>query len=113
MLRCLKDRNKVGFVDGIVVKQTNDVVKSFNWERANGIVCLWILGSISKSIYTGHAYSKTAEEIWKELSKTYSKYDRYVVFNFHITINSLTQSGLSLLLLQQTRIHLERIRWPY
>ena len=59
------------------------------------MVCSWILGSISESIYGSHAYSEKAEDIWKELFETYNKEDGSVIFNIHQKINNTTQSGTS------------------
>lgn len=63
MIRILKAINKLGLVDGIVVKDSTDELKSLKWERANVIVCSWILRSLSKSIYSSHAYSESAVDI--------------------------------------------------
>lgn len=63
MLRSLKARNKLGFIDGTLKNPTDDPNISLKWERANAVVCSWILGSISESIYGSHAYSENAEDI--------------------------------------------------
>ncbi|XP_052622644.1 uncharacterized protein LOC111911314 [Lactuca sativa] len=75
MVRSLKARNKLGFVEGIVKKDSTDELKSSKWERANAVVCSWILGSLSESIYSGHAYSESAVDIWNELFEIYNKAD--------------------------------------
>ena len=77
----------------LLKKPKEDDIKFLKWERANAVVCSWILGSISESIYGGHAYSENAEDIWDDLCETYNKEDGSVIFNIHQRINSLTQSG--------------------
>lgn len=96
MIRSLKARNKLGFVEGTVKKDSSDEPKSLKWEHANVVVCSWILGYLSESIYYGHAYSKSVVDIWNELFETYNKADGSVIFNVHQHINSLKQDGSSL-----------------
>lgn len=95
MTTSLKRRNKLGFMDGPVKKDYDNNLKSLKWERVNLVVCSWILGSLSKSIYSSHAYFEFAQEIWNELFETLNKVDGSVVFNIHQHINSLNQKGYS------------------
>ncbi|KAL7593528.1 uncharacterized protein LOC111904273 [Lactuca sativa] len=96
MSRALRARNKLGFVDGSFQKTKVDESKSSKWDRANVVVCSWLLSSISDSIYQSQAYSDVAEDIWNNLFETYNKSDGSVVFNIHQQINSLKQNGISL-----------------
>lgn len=92
MTRSLKGRNKLGFVDGTIKRPTEDEIKIRKWDRVNAIVCSWVLGSVSESIYHSHAATEDASVVWSELYETYHKADGSVVFNLHQQINSLTQS---------------------
>lgn len=94
MTRCLKGRNKLGFVDGSIAKPSDDNTKIVKWERVNAMVCSWILGSLSEPIYTSHASTEYASTMWKELYETYHKSDGFVIFNLHQKINSTNQSSL-------------------
>ena len=104
MTRALKGRNKLGFVDGTITQPRTPSVsiasasesenaKLLKWERTNAVVCSWLLGSMSESIYSNHIHSETAKEIWDEIAETYNKSDGSVMFNLHQKINSLTQNG--------------------
>lgn len=95
MTRALKGRNKLGFAEGSVAKPVGDVTKCQKWERANAVVCSWILGSLSEPIYASHASTEHASDMWSELYETYHKSDGSVIFNIHQKINSLTQNSLS------------------
>lgn len=95
MTRSLKGRNKLGFADGSIKKPKDDESKILKWERANAVVCSWILNSVSDSIYSAHASTEDASVVWTELFETYHKADGSVVFNIHQQINSLTQGTLS------------------
>ena len=43
MVRALKARNKLGFIDETVPKLVNDPVKESKWERDNAITCFGFL----------------------------------------------------------------------
>lgn len=58
MTRAVKAKKQLGFVDETVTKIDNYPVKSLTRERKNTIMCSWILGSISETIYIGHACSE-------------------------------------------------------
>lgn len=93
MTRGIKAQNIQGFGDGTITKPKDDPSKSLKWERANVVTSSWILGSISESIYVGHACSENSHDIWTELPETQHKADGSIVFNIHQKINSQTQSG--------------------
>lgn len=96
MTRSLKARNKLGFVDRTVIKDSTDELKSLIWERVNVVVCSWILGTLSESIYSVHTYPESIVDIYDKLFETYDKADGYVVFNIDQHINPLNQNGPSL-----------------
>lgn len=83
MTRGLKARNKLGFVDGTITREKNDDTKSSKWERVNAVVCNWLLGLISETIYASHVYSDNAKSILDELFETYNKAYGFVIFNIH------------------------------
>lgn len=75
MVRDLKCRNKLGFVDKTYTKPTQDDVKILMWECVNDVVCSWILGSNVESMYGNHTCSEITSEIWSKLYDTYPKAD--------------------------------------
>lgn len=91
MTKALKGRNKLGFVEGSVVKPVGDVTKCQKWERANAVVCSWILGPLSEPIYASHASTEHAYGMWFELYETYHKSDGSVIFSIHQKINSYSK----------------------
>jgi hypothetical protein len=64
----LRAKNKLGFVDGTLIKPTssNDLSQ---WERCNDLVCSWIFNSIKGEIRSSILYDETAREIWLDLSE--------------------------------------------
>lgn len=83
MVRALKDRNKLGFTNGIISKPANDPIEESKWEHANTITCSWILGSIFENLYANHAFSESAQEVWNDLSESYHKIDGSIIFSVH------------------------------
>lgn len=63
MIRALKARNKIGFVDGTIVKDKTDNSNSIKSDKVNEIMCSWILNSMSEFIFVGHVCSKFAIDI--------------------------------------------------
>lgn len=95
MIRALKGRNKLGFVDNSFVNSVNDEAKIHKCKRFNDVICFWLLGSISESIYASHVCSGIASIIWNEVFETYPKADGSDIFNLYKKINSLSKNGLS------------------
>ncbi|XP_052627603.1 uncharacterized protein LOC128134170 [Lactuca sativa] len=83
-------------VTSIITTKLTDDSKKTKWDRANAVVCSWLLSSISDSIYQSQAYYEVAQDIWENLFETYNKSDRSVVFNIHQQINSFKQNGMYL-----------------
>lgn len=92
----LETKNKLGFIDGTVIKSDDDEVLSKQWDRCNAVVLSWILASVSEELYVGQIFSKQASVVWQELKETYDKGDGSITFNLHRKINSLSQNGTSI-----------------
>ncbi|XP_070003332.1 uncharacterized protein LOC142165753 [Nicotiana tabacum] len=63
----LSAKNKLGFIDGTFSESDATSTDFKQWNRCNNMVISWILNSLSKDIAESVLYSKTANEIWKEL----------------------------------------------
>ncbi|KAJ0908450.1 putative retrotransposon gag domain, retrotransposon Copia-like protein [Helianthus annuus] len=94
MSLALRVKNKIGFIDGTIVKLEDNDILATQWDRCNSVVLTWKSNSVSKELYLGHVYSKSAAEVWKELKETYDKIDGSIVFDLYQKINSFSQNGL-------------------
>ncbi|GJX28211.1 ribonuclease H-like domain-containing protein [Tanacetum coccineum] len=92
----LRNKSKLGFIDGTCKRQSNKPVLANQWDLCNSVVVTWILSSLSPELYAGQIFSKTAYDMWTDLKETYDKEDGPVIFNLYKTINSLSQNGSSL-----------------
>ncbi|GJT06564.1 ribonuclease H-like domain-containing protein, partial [Tanacetum coccineum] len=89
-------KNKLGFINGKLVRPSEEGFMQEQWDRCNSVVLNWILGCVSQDVFMGQVFSKNAKVVWDELEETYSKQDGSVIFNMHYKIHSLSQSGSSL-----------------
>lgn len=64
MLIALCVKNKLGFIDGSIIKPTITDVLLRAWIRNNNVVISWILNSVSKEISASVMYSESAHDIW-------------------------------------------------
>lgn len=68
----LSSKRKLGFIDGSVVKNTEDATEAAQWETCNNMVISWIHNSISDAIKRSVLFINSASEIWKQLEKRFS-----------------------------------------
>nr|GEX35693.1 ribonuclease H-like domain-containing protein [Tanacetum cinerariifolium] len=88
--------NKIGFINGKCIRDENDGPLQDQWDRCNAVISSWLLGSVSQDVYKGQIFSKSSKVVWDELKETYNKQDGSVIFNLHLKIYTLSQSGMSL-----------------
>ncbi|KAI3707507.1 hypothetical protein L6452_26097 [Arctium lappa] len=107
MIIALETKNKIGFIDGSVVRSVDNDVLGKQWDRCNSVVLSWILNSISDDLFVSQVFSRVASEVWLELKETYDKIDGSVTFNLHKKINSLSQNGAHFLMgLDDAYVHI-------
>ncbi|GKA06928.1 ribonuclease H-like domain-containing protein [Tanacetum coccineum] len=56
----LRNKNKLGFIDGTCKRDSNSLAMANQWDMCNFVVATWILGSLSPELYVRQIYSKTA-----------------------------------------------------
>ncbi|KAJ0557342.1 putative retrotransposon Copia-like protein [Helianthus annuus] len=63
MSLALRVKNKIGFIDGTIVKLDDNDILATQWDMCNSVVLTWKSNSVSKELYLGHVYSKSAAEV--------------------------------------------------
>lgn len=64
----LSVKNKLGFIDGSIIKPTtSDLVLLNAWTRNNNIVISWLLNSVSKDISASLLFAESATDILNDL----------------------------------------------
>lgn len=73
ILIALSAKNKLGFIDGSCKVPGSDSPDFKLWDRCNNMVTSWLLNSLSKDIADSVIYSKTAEDLWKDLEDRFGQ----------------------------------------
>nr|GMC49423.1 uncharacterized protein LOC109151977 [Ipomoea batatas] len=71
----LSSKNKFSFVNGAIKMPSIDDPKYFYWELCNNMVVAWITRVLSPTIARTVLWIDTAEGIWLDLKKRFSKQD--------------------------------------
>lgn len=96
MTTSLEAKHKLGFVDGSIVKPSEDDPYFKIWYRCNSMIKSWLLNSVAKSIYTSILYFKTASEIWTDLHSRFHKSNLPRLYKLRHQLHSFRQGSLSL-----------------
>ncbi|XP_073133809.1 uncharacterized protein [Henckelia pumila] len=94
MVIALSARNKIGFIDGTIVKPSDaDVALIQSWIHNNNIVISWLLNSVSKEICDSIIFSaQSAMEIWADLKERFQQHDGPRIFQLRCQLFSLRQN---------------------
>lgn len=71
----LHSKNKLGFIDGTLLRPPTTERNSMAWDRCNTMVMAWITNSISPEIVESILWMEIAKEIWDELKERYHQGD--------------------------------------
>ncbi|KAJ9554588.1 hypothetical protein OSB04_018633 [Centaurea solstitialis] len=92
MIIALSVKNKIGFIDGSLVRPDGTNQQKLNaWIRNNHIVISWILNTLSKEISPSVMYRDTAKEMWDELKERFSQGSSPRIYEIRREIVSLAQ----------------------
>ncbi|XP_019086206.1 PREDICTED: uncharacterized protein LOC104752838 [Camelina sativa] len=73
MTTSIEAKNKLGFVDGSIIRPAETDPYYPIWKRCNSMVKSWMLNSVMKQIYSSILYFATAAELWKDLYTRFHK----------------------------------------
>lgn len=90
----LLTRNKQGFVDGTITRDTYGDKYANLWDRCNAIVKSWIMHNVSRDLLSGVLFHSNACAIWADLRKYFDKVNASRMYYLHREIFTLTQ-GMS------------------
>lgn len=91
----LSAKNKLGFIDGTVVKPDIGTVEYKAWERCNDLVCSWLLNNLDESISRSVLFFKTAREIWLDLEERFGYASMTQIFSIEQQLADLNQGSKS------------------
>ncbi|KAL0458877.1 UNVERIFIED_CONTAM: hypothetical protein Slati_0514900 [Sesamum latifolium] len=87
----LEGKDKIGFIDGSVVKPAEDTTEYKQWRIADSVVRTWILSTISKDIVNAYLYVPSARALWVELEARYGECDGPLLYKTLRQISSISQ----------------------
>ncbi|XP_019258794.1 PREDICTED: uncharacterized protein LOC109237007 [Nicotiana attenuata] len=96
ILIALSVKNKLGFINGILVKPdlgSNDLPQ---WSRCNDMVTSWLLNSLSKEIGDSVIYSKSAMELWNSLEHRFGQSNGAKLYHLQKDISKSVQGNSSI-----------------
>ncbi|XP_070040795.1 uncharacterized protein [Nicotiana tomentosiformis] len=91
----LLGRNKLGFIDGTITRDTFGPALEHQWDRCNAIVVSWLTKSVSKELLSEILFLSNAHLVWKELQGRFNKVNGSRLYSLHKKIFTLTQGTLS------------------
>ncbi|XP_052203055.1 uncharacterized protein LOC127808520 [Diospyros lotus] len=95
MTIALSVKNKLGFINGTIVRPSGDITLLNAWIRSKNIVISWILNSVSKEISTSLIYSESAFDIWNDLKDRFQQSNGPRIFQLRREMMNLNQGQLS------------------
>ena len=97
MLIAWSVKNKLGFVDGSIVKPKGiDLDFLHSWTRNNKIVIAWILNSVSKEISASVIFGDSTREIWLNLKDPLQQRNGLRIFQLRRELMNLVQDQNSI-----------------
>nr|GMD76419.1 uncharacterized protein LOC109166898 [Ipomoea batatas] len=109
MEMALRSKNKMTFVNGLVLVPDELDPRYYDWDRCNTMVLSWILRAVSPTIGRGVLWINTSEGVWKDLKKRFSQQDVFRIAEIQSQIYQTKQvKGYKLLDVQTREVFLSR-----
>ncbi|KAL3373520.1 hypothetical protein AABB24_005477, partial [Solanum stoloniferum] len=99
----LLGKNKVGFIDGSVMRDHFSGNLARLWDRCNAIVVSWILCNVSKELHSGVLFCSDSQLIWVDLKERFNTVNNSRIFQLHKEIFTLVQ-GVSAVSVYYSRL---------
>ncbi|XP_024020692.1 uncharacterized protein LOC112091391 [Morus notabilis] len=94
MLMALNAKNKVGFVDGTLLRPSaGDLTFNF-FSRSNSMVASWLLNLVSKEIGDSLLYLDSVRDIWIDLYDRFHQSNAPQIFQIKKLLLGLSQGSL-------------------
>ncbi|XP_023641965.1 uncharacterized protein LOC111831564 [Capsella rubella] len=96
VMMALNVRNKLGFVNGTIVKPAEDHRDYGAWTRCNDIVSTWLMNSVSKKIGQSLLFIPTAEGIWNNILSRFKQGDAPRIFAIEQRLSKIEQGSMDI-----------------
>lgn len=95
MTNFLFAKNKIGFVDGSLLKPDKNDDKYMQWMRCDAMIKGWLTTAMEKEIRSSVKYANTALEIWNDLHERFGKESAPRAYELKQSITQTRQEGAS------------------
>ena len=92
----LNVRNKLGFIDGTILKPPDNHRDSGAWSRCNDMVSTWLMNSVSKKIGQSLLFVNNAEGMWKNLMSRFKQDDARRIYVIEQKLSNIQQGSLDI-----------------
>lgn len=92
----LRSKNKIGFLDGTLLRPDESNPLTLAWDRCNTMVMAWITNSVEPDIAQSILWMDTASEIWTELRDRYHQGDIFRISDIQEQLFNLKQGDLTI-----------------
>ncbi|XP_023638865.1 uncharacterized protein LOC111830613 [Capsella rubella] len=96
VMMALNVRNKLGFVNGTIVKPAEDHRDYGAWTRCNDIVSTWLMNSVSKKIGQSLLFIPTDEGIWNNILSRFKQGDAPRIFAIEQRLSKIEQGSMDI-----------------
>lgn len=91
----LGDKNKLGFINGDIVKPKEDDADFNKWKKNDAMVRCWLFASMNADIGASMMYVKSAKDLWDELKERYEQTNAPLLFQLKKDLSGLNQDNRS------------------
>ncbi|PNX89446.1 hypothetical protein L195_g045565, partial [Trifolium pratense] len=92
----LEAKNKLGFIDGTILKPEPNNPNFSNWVRCNSMVQSWLVHSTIPTIANSILWIKSARDIWLDLLTRFNQKNAPRIFEIRRAISNLSQGTSSI-----------------
>lgn len=68
----LSTKQKLGFIQGTLMRPADDPVKAEQWDACNNLVIAWLMNNVSDSISKSILFVQSASETWSQLERRFA-----------------------------------------
>ncbi|KAL2900141.1 Retrovirus-related Pol polyprotein from transposon RE1 [Bienertia sinuspersici] len=91
MMLSLSAKNKLGFIDGSIVKPSVNDPLYKSWSRCNSMLISWFLGVLDTTISRSVLYFNTAKDIWDNLDERFGQSSGTALFSLQQSLHEIKQ----------------------
>ncbi|KAH0708888.1 hypothetical protein KY284_010315 [Solanum tuberosum] len=91
MKLALREKGKLGFIDGSCMKAAYKGALEEQWEKCNAIVLSWIASTVTSELLPGIIYASNAKRVWADFEERFDRSDLTRIYHLWSEIAALKQ----------------------